>query len=87
MKIRLFANESPHGRCLILAQKLNQATTLPPTECVALAERLFALAYKRENPAVVEVTVPIFAEDLAATCAEFRISVEGVLHEDTPSMP
>jgi hypothetical protein len=78
MKLLLFTEKVPEGRCLILAQKLSQATTLPPARCVALAEQLFAFAYKRDNPALIEVSESGSVADLTATCADFGITVETV---------
>jgi hypothetical protein len=83
MKLRLFAQKPPHGRCLMLAQKISQVTVLSPNECVALAERIFAFAHKRENPAVIEVSEPSLAHDLTTLCTEFGISVETTASVDS----
>jgi hypothetical protein len=76
MKVRMFAREYPNGRCVVLAQKLSQSTTLPPRECIRLAERIFAFGHREDNPAVVEIVDPNLAEELIALCTEFGISVE-----------
>jgi hypothetical protein len=78
MKVRLFAQVPPEGRCLILAQKLIETSRLAPGECLALAERLFAFEYERENPALVELRAPEVATDLAVACAQFGIMVDAM---------
>src|SRR5262249_33821762 len=78
MRVRLFAKEPPGGRCLMLAHKLVQATALTPSECLALADRLFALGHRQKTPALVEITDPVRGAGLAIVCAEFEILVETV---------
>jgi hypothetical protein len=76
MNIHVYSHEHPKGRCLLLAQKLQQVTDLSPAECMQMAERLFAFQHKPDNPAVVEIREPALLDSLARTCAEFGISVE-----------
>ncbi|HZW29079.1 MAG TPA: hypothetical protein VFF52_00125 [Isosphaeraceae bacterium] len=57
-------------------QKLHQVSTLAPTECVQMAERLFDSQHKQNNPAVIELRQPDLLDSLTTTCAEFGISVE-----------
>jgi len=68
--------DQPHGRCLLLAQKLHQVTGIAASDCVQIAERLFASQHPRDHPATVEVQETSLAEELEAICAGLGISVE-----------
>ena len=80
MKINLYTLEQPKGRCLLLAQKLQQVSGLSASECVQMAERLFASQHTKDNPAVIEIREPALFDSMARMCAEFGISVEVAPH-------
>jgi hypothetical protein len=76
--IRLYANQAPHGRCVILAQRLSEVSDNVPGGSIRGAMGLFACFHSSEKPLVVEVARPEFLGDLEASCHEYGIIVEGV---------
>jgi hypothetical protein len=76
MKVYLFATEVPHGRCLLLARKLREATSVSGEDAIILAEKLFAWRHKANNPVAVEVPDGLAAEELRRFCENLGISVE-----------
>ena len=77
MKILLYTPDRPHGRCLLLAQQFHEVTSMAASDCVQIAERLFASHHQRDNPVIVDVPESRSADELEATCADLGIAVEG----------
>ena len=76
--IRLYANRAPHGRCVILAQRLSNVSDTVPGGCIQGVMELFICLHSSEKPLVVEVTRPEFLADLEAACHDCGIIVEAV---------
>jgi hypothetical protein len=76
LKMPLYTLDPPRGRCLLLAQKLHQATGMDASDCMRIAQRLFASHHPRDNPATVDVPEPKSADDLEATCVGLGVVVE-----------
>jgi len=76
MKMLLFTLDQPHGRCLLLAQKLHQVTGMPASDCLRMAERLFASHHPRDNPATIDIDDSRSAGELEAVCSGLGIRVE-----------
>jgi hypothetical protein len=76
MKVLLYTVEPPQGRCLLLAQRLQLATSLAGSECVQIAQRLFANDHPQINPMTIDVPDAESTSRLEAVCAELGILTE-----------
>lgn len=76
MKMLLYTLDPPRGRCLLLARQLHQVTSLTGSDCVQIAEQLFANQHPHDNPVSIDVPEIESVNDLKATCAGLGIAVE-----------
>ncbi len=76
MKVLLYTVDPPQGRCLSLAQQLQLATNLPGSECIQIAQRIFANDHPRSDLAIVSISESLPIGDLEATCNELGILME-----------
>ncbi len=70
--------EPPQGQCLLLARQLQLTTILPASECVQLAQRLFACQHPQNDPAIVSLSESGVYSDLEVTCTELGIMIEAM---------
>lgn len=75
LRLLLFSEGYPSGRCLLLAEELNRSARLTGDESLKLAQRLFDAQFTAESPASVELVDAQSAEQLATLCGEFGITV------------
>ena len=75
MRLVLFSQGYPSGRCILLASELHRSATLSGDDAMQLAERLFDAQFTAESPANVESVDAESADRLARLCSEFGITV------------
>jgi hypothetical protein len=83
MKVLLYTLEPPQGRCLLLAQELHMTSNIPVSECVQIAERLFANHHPRTNPVILDIPDAESASRFEVTCAGLGILIESTEHQES----
>jgi hypothetical protein len=76
--IKLYSNRAPHGRCVVLAQRLSKVSDTVPGGCIQGAMDPFACLHPSEKPLAVELARPEFLGDLDAACHDHGIILERV---------
>lgn len=73
MRVTLFANEWPSGRCLLLARELVVTTRLDAGESLRAAESLFSMNHSVDNPLEIDLLEDADTTHLQQLCDQFGI--------------
>jgi hypothetical protein len=74
--VKLYSDQPPKGRALLVAKAIAEATNLGGTDCILLAEALFWHHHPPSAPLPLTVTRPENAAALVAICASCGITVQ-----------
>ena len=75
MKISLYSNEAPKGRCLLLARELAAVSDVDATSAIHAAESIFGFNHRSDNPLQMTVKDTANIAELARLCEEFGITL------------
>lgn len=81
MKVLLFHERPPDGRCLLLARELSSVINDPSVKSVALAERMYDCLHYRDNPLVINVSYSADLSILKEICSESGIIIKSMAVE------
>jgi len=75
MKIALYSNDWPSGRCLLLARELASVSEMGGTEALHAATSVFGFNHRKENPLGLTIHDEADTSQLKSLCREFGIMI------------
>ena len=75
MKLKLYSETAPSGRCLLIANAIADIARISDGECLRIASDLFNARYTKNSPAVIIINEDVDLKPLIVLCRDYNIEL------------